>query len=134
MVAEGRRWLPVNIGGEALLTIGRTVAFKDQGAALVVNCSPFGCMPGTTTAAIFRQMSVDLGLPIVSMFYDGTGNQNRRLEAFLHSATGGDRPAPRQMAADVPGRPLRHGEHPVRIFRRGDSPDAGGTGPDPMPG
>jgi predicted CoA-substrate-specific enzyme activase len=133
VVSEGRRWLPVNIGGEALLTVGRTVAFKDQGAALVVNCSPFGCMPGTTTAAIFRQMSVDLGLPIVSMFYDGTGNQNRRLEAFLHSATGGDRPGPRQVA-DVPGRPLRQGEQPVRLFRRGDSPDAGRTGPDPMPG
>jgi predicted CoA-substrate-specific enzyme activase len=124
VVSAGRRWLPVNIGGEALLTVGRTVAFKDQGAALVVNCSPFGCMPGTTTAAIFRQMSVDLGLPIVSMFYDGTGNQNRRLEAFLHSAGGGDRPGPRQTSTDQPERPLRHGEYPVRLFRRGGPRDA----------
>jgi predicted nucleotide-binding protein (sugar kinase/HSP70/actin superfamily) len=93
VVASGRRLMPVNIGGEATLTLGRAVAFKAQGAALVVNCSPFGCMPGATTAAMFRRLSVELGMPIVSMFYDGTGHENHRLQAFLQSALPGGRSA-----------------------------------------
>jgi predicted CoA-substrate-specific enzyme activase len=82
----GAEHMPVNIGGEAVLIIGRTIAFRRQGAAMVVNCAPFGCMPGVATTAIFRRLSADLDMPIVNMFYDGNGNQNRRLEVFLNNA------------------------------------------------
>jgi hypothetical protein len=30
-------------------------------------------------------------MPIVSLFYDGSGGQNRRLEVFLNNAVGGKR-------------------------------------------
>jgi hypothetical protein len=83
-------------------------------------------MPGATTAAIFKQMSVELDLPIVSMFYDGTGNQNRRLEAFLHSALdrSGSRPQPPVARPErVAG--LRPGVHPVRVFRSGEAASRG---------
>ena len=66
--------------------IGRTIAFAKQNAVLVVNCAPFGCMPGTVTTAVFRQLSVELGMPIVNVFYDGTGGQNRTLAVFLKNA------------------------------------------------
>lgn len=86
IMKEGARVLPANIGGEAILTIGRAVKFAHQKAALVVNVAPFSCMPGTVTTALFRELSVELGLPIVNLFYDGTGGQNRRLEVFLRNA------------------------------------------------
>lgn len=81
--AAAERYLPFNIGGEAILTIGRCVEFVHQGANLVVNASPFGCMAGTTCASIFTQIEKDLGTPIVSLFYDGTGDENARLEVFV---------------------------------------------------
>jgi predicted nucleotide-binding protein (sugar kinase/HSP70/actin superfamily) len=130
VVAKARKWMPVNIGGEALLTIGRAAAFKDDGAALVVNCSPFGCMPGATTAAIFKQVSVELDMPVVSMFYDGTGNQNRRLEAFLHSALDRGGSSPRPPLEEPEHRALGSGVHPVRLFKRGER--HGDIGPVPV--
>jgi hypothetical protein len=51
-----------------------------------VNVAPFTCMPGTITTAIFRQVSAELDIPIVNLFYDGTGGQNRRLEVYLRTA------------------------------------------------
>ena len=56
---------------------------------MVVNCAPFGCMPETVATAIFGRLSADVDMPIVSLFYDGSGGQNRRLEVFLNNAVRG---------------------------------------------
>jgi len=82
--------LPDSIGGEALLTVGRTVEFVRQKAAMVVNVAPFSCMPGTITTALFRRVSAETGTPIVNLFYDGTGGQNRSLEVYLRTALNAD--------------------------------------------
>ncbi len=82
----GRRYVPIEFQGETILTVGRAVAFAKAGASLVVNCAPFGCMPGTISTALYRRMSADLGIPMVSLFYDGQGTQNQRLEVFLNNA------------------------------------------------
>ncbi|MFH1262902.1 MAG: acyl-CoA dehydratase activase [Pseudomonadota bacterium] len=79
-------YLPESVGGEAILTVGRAVQFARQKAKMVVNVAPFTCMPGTITTAIFREVSADLGMPIVNLFYDGTGGQNRRLEVYLRTS------------------------------------------------
>jgi predicted nucleotide-binding protein (sugar kinase/HSP70/actin superfamily) len=86
ILASATKVLPSSIGGEAILTVGRAMEFASQNAAMVVNVSPFSCMPGTITTAVFRQLSVDLKMPIVNLFYDGTGGQNRRLEVYLRTA------------------------------------------------
>ncbi|MBW1807298.1 MAG: hypothetical protein JRJ87_03830 [Deltaproteobacteria bacterium] len=86
VIDEGKKYLPINFEGEALITVGRAIKFAHQGAAMVVNCAPFGCMPGTLTTALFRKIAPELGIPIVGMFYDGHGNQNQRLEVFLNNA------------------------------------------------
>jgi predicted CoA-substrate-specific enzyme activase len=86
VIEEGEKYLPINFEGEALITVGRAVKFAHQGAAMVVNCAPFGCMPGTLTTALFRKIAPELGIPIVGMFYDGHGDQNQRLEVFLNNA------------------------------------------------
>jgi predicted CoA-substrate-specific enzyme activase len=89
------KYLPESVGGEAILTVGRAVKFAHQKVTTVVNVAPFTCMPGTITTAIFRQVSAELDIPIVNLFYDGTGGQNRRLEVYLRTAmnAGGDDPA-----------------------------------------
>jgi len=79
-------YLPENTGGEAILIIGRAIKFADQGASMVVNVSPFTCMPGAITTAIFQHVSAERRFPIVNMFYDGTGGQNRRLEIYIRTA------------------------------------------------
>ena len=82
-------YLQFYAGGEGKLSLGRSIKFAQQGAALVVNCAPFGCMPETVATAIFGRVSADLDVPVVSLFYDGSGGQNRRLEVFLNNAVRG---------------------------------------------
>jgi predicted nucleotide-binding protein (sugar kinase/HSP70/actin superfamily) len=97
VLASAMTKLPDSIGGEAIITVGRAIEFVKQQAAMVVNVAPFSCMPGTITTAIFRQVSAETGTPIVNLFYDGTGGQNRSLEVYLRTALNAD--AGRAMAA-----------------------------------
>ncbi len=108
MVREGERYFPVEFNAEAILSVGRAAMFiKRDGADMIVNVSPFMCMPGTITAAIFRQMSSRYGIPIVSMFYDGTVGINEKIVTFLRNLKRGReeekeegeaRPAPARVA------------------------------------
>lgn len=102
VIEEGMQHLPLNFEGESILTVGRTMLFAKQGAAMVVNCAPFGCMPGTITTALFRKLAPELGIPVVNMFYDGHGNENKRLEVFLNNVVTRKRPpaAPRSPAKE----------------------------------
>jgi predicted nucleotide-binding protein (sugar kinase/HSP70/actin superfamily) len=74
-----------NFGGEVLMTIGRAIEFFNQGAAVVVNCSPFGCMPGQIISGILAQVQQDYGRPVVNLFYDGTGDLNSVIGVFLRN-------------------------------------------------
>jgi predicted CoA-substrate-specific enzyme activase len=84
-------YIPFYLGGEGKLSVGRAMKFAQQGAAMVVNCAPFGCMPETMATSLFGRVSADVDMPIVSLFYDGSGGQNRRLEVFLNNAVRGRR-------------------------------------------
>ena len=104
-------YIPFYLGGEGKLSVGRAIKFAQQGAAMVVNCAPFGCMPETVATAIYGRLSADVDMPIVSLFYDGSGGQNRRLEVFLNNAVRGRRGlaalsenAELEVAAGIPGR------------------------------
>ena len=85
VVEAGRRFCPLNFEGEAIITMGRAVEFVRQGAAMVVNCAPFGCMPGTLTTAMLQRVQAETGVPMVGMFYDGEEGANERLNVFLAS-------------------------------------------------
>ncbi len=52
-------YIPFYLGGEGKLSLGRAIRFARQGAALVVNCAPFGCMPETVATAIYGRLSAD---------------------------------------------------------------------------
>jgi len=104
-------YIPFYLGGEGKLSVGRAIKFAQQGAAMVVNCAPFGCMPETVATAIYGRLSAEVDMPIVSLFYDGSGGQNRRLEVFLNNAVRGRRGlaalsenADLQLPAGFPGR------------------------------
>ena len=122
-----------NFGGETLLTIGRTVKFFESGAALVVNCSPFGCMPGQAIAGILNEVQKDWGRPVLNLFYDGTGDLNRVVGVFLRNLSGRSLPVlgaaagarfpeglpGSEVLAEAPGasgRNLRRGEG-IRMLR-----------------
>lgn len=76
-------YIPVEFAGEAILTIGRAILFARQGASMVVNCSPFGCMPGTLTTACLQEVQGRTGIPMVGMFYDGDLDLNDRVRSYL---------------------------------------------------
>ncbi|MHC4599945.1 MAG: acyl-CoA dehydratase activase [Planctomycetota bacterium] len=85
VVKAGRRYLPVEFEGEAILTLGRALLFFEQdGASAVVNASPTFCMPGTITTSIFSRIEEEVGKPVVCLFYDGSGNPNQALVPHLH--------------------------------------------------
>ncbi|MFQ6082328.1 MAG: acyl-CoA dehydratase activase [Candidatus Aminicenantia bacterium] len=83
IMEEAVKYLPKNFGGEAVLTIGRTIHFAKQGVKMVVNVSPFSCMPGSVTSALFEKIQSEIRIPVINMVYDGEEGLNSRLEAFF---------------------------------------------------
>ena len=85
VVREGERYVPWEFQTETILTVGRTVLFiKRDGVEAVVNASPMFCMPGTISASIFPRVEREYGVPVISNFYDGSGNPNKSLAPYLH--------------------------------------------------
>ena len=112
VVRAGEEHIPVEFEGETIITIGRAIRFLQDGAAMVVNAAPFTCMPGALTAGVLRQVQDEMGAPVVSLFYDGTGDVNREVELTLRNL-GGAAPATVPEAArpaevvQAPSRPRR---------------------------
>ena len=71
--------------GESVLTVGRAVRFFEEGADLVVNASPFGCMHGHISGAVFESIIEKYGRPVVTSFYDGT-TKNTNIRSFILAA------------------------------------------------
>jgi len=86
VVALAEPYLPVEVRGEAVLSIGKAIDFKRNGASGIVNCMPFNCMPGTIVTSLSRKISGDLDdIPWLNISYEGlqdTGEETR-IEAFV---------------------------------------------------
>jgi predicted CoA-substrate-specific enzyme activase len=91
VVAAGAEYLPLDFVGEAILTVGRSVHFAKQGAAMVVNAAPFGCMPGTLSSSILLEIKEKFDIPFVSLFYDGDIDVNHKVASLLETITIQDR-------------------------------------------
>jgi predicted CoA-substrate-specific enzyme activase len=104
VMREGSRFVPTAFEGETGITLGRAIMFARQGADMVVNCAPFGCMPGTITTGIFQQIQEQERVPMVNMFYDGGGDLNRRVRVFLANLATSRRGAV-EVPAPAPDRP-----------------------------
>lgn len=90
ILQSGVRYFPYEFEGESILTVGRAVEFARQGASLVVNCAPFGCMPGSMTGAILQAVQRQTSVAMVSLFYDGEGDINTRMDTFLANLSRGE--------------------------------------------
>jgi len=82
-VEEGSKFVPIDFEGETIITLGRAVEFMKYGVDLVVNCAPFGCMPGAITSGVFQQVQKEYGVPVANMFYDGEGDINSIIETYI---------------------------------------------------
>lgn len=82
-VEEGAKYLPIDFEGETIITLGRAVEFMKTGVDLVVNCAPFGCMPGAITSGVFQQVQKAYNVPVANMFYDGEGDINDIIETYI---------------------------------------------------
>jgi predicted CoA-substrate-specific enzyme activase len=79
-------YLPVDVRGEAVLSIGKAIDFAASGASGIINCMPFNCMPGTIVSSLSRKVSRDLGdIPWLNISYEGLqdSGEETRLEAFV---------------------------------------------------
>ena len=83
IVVAGAEYLPIDFVGEAILTIGRAIHFARQGASMVVNAAPFGCMPGTLSSSILLEIKEKYKIPFVSLFYDGDIDVNDKVASLL---------------------------------------------------
>lgn len=85
-----RPYFSPDLANECLLSMGKTIELARQGVCGVINVMPFGCMPGTITAAMAPRIRADLGhLPWLDIAFDAQGGTNitTRLEAFMYQAT-----------------------------------------------
>ena len=78
------KYIPEFTAGEPPMTVGRTgaLAGRDRisGAIFV---GPFTCMPASVVEAQQGFLSKDIGIPIISAYYDGRHNVNR--DEFISS-------------------------------------------------
>jgi predicted nucleotide-binding protein (sugar kinase/HSP70/actin superfamily) len=59
--------------GEMVLSIGKTIYMYEKGADGVIDISPFTCMNGIVSEAIYPKVSKDHeGMPIRTFYFDGT--------------------------------------------------------------
>ncbi len=83
LLEAGSPYLPQAFEGEAILTIGRAILFAQQGANMVVNVAPFGCMPGTLAGSILLEIKDKFKIPFLSLFYDGDIAVNDKVASLI---------------------------------------------------
>jgi predicted nucleotide-binding protein (sugar kinase/HSP70/actin superfamily) len=69
-----RPYLPnTGVEGEMVMSVGKAAYLARQGADGIVDISPFTCMNGIVSEAIYPRLSHDLGgIPIRNFYFDGT--------------------------------------------------------------
>ncbi len=74
--------------GEMVLNVGKAVCLARKGADGIVDISPFTCMNGIVSEAIYPRLSRDLGgIPIRTFYFDGTQSDlDRDLGVYLELA------------------------------------------------
>lgn len=89
ILRPGDRYLPqAGAAGEMVLSAGKVDYFFRKGVDGVIDISPFSCMNGIVSEALYpRQSQEHAGLPIKSFTFDGTGADILHdLEIFLELA------------------------------------------------
>lgn len=89
LISRGAEFLNPAYEGEAILSLGKTMEFINEGCFGVVNVMPFTCMPGNIVAALFKRIrEQNPGFPLLVLAFDGVDHaaDAMRLEAFVNQA------------------------------------------------
>ena len=89
VLRAGDRYLPqAGAGGEMVLSAGKVDYFFRKGADGIIDISPFSCMNGIVSEALYpRQSQEHAGIPIKNFYFDGKGGDlTASLEIFLELA------------------------------------------------
>jgi predicted nucleotide-binding protein (sugar kinase/HSP70/actin superfamily) len=91
LLTLAKPYLPGNsVVGEMVVSVGKAAWLARHGAAGVIDVSPFMCMNGIVSEAIYPRLSRDHGgIPIRSLYFDGThADVETDVGAFLEVARG----------------------------------------------
>jgi predicted nucleotide-binding protein (sugar kinase/HSP70/actin superfamily) len=89
LLRAGYPYLPYTCTeGEMVLSAGKVEYFFRRGVDGIIDVSPFSCMNGIVSEALYPRLSQDhAGLPIKNVYVDGTGRDlTSELEIFLELA------------------------------------------------
>ena len=102
MLDAAEPYLPVDGAfGEMVLNVGKAVCLAQYGVDGIIDISPFTCMNGIVSEAIYPRLSRDLGgIPIRTFYFDGTESRPRPRHRRLHG-TGAILPAPQEATAPL---------------------------------
>ncbi len=89
VLSYARPYLPQDGAmGEMVLNVGKAIYLAKKGAHGIIDISPFTCMNGIVSEAVYPRISRDLGgLPIRNFYFDGTQSDlDRDLGVYLELA------------------------------------------------
>ncbi len=89
VLQAGERYLPqMGTAGEMVLSAGKVDYYFRKGADGIIDISPFSCMNGIVSEALYpRQSQEHAGIPIKNFYFDGKGgDMTDDLEIFLELA------------------------------------------------
>jgi len=76
--------------GEMVLSVGKSVYLHNKGVDGIVDISPFSCMNGIVSEAVYHAVAADHDdIPIRNFYFDATSsNMERDLDIFMELAAG----------------------------------------------
>ncbi len=76
--------------GEMVLSVGKSVFLYNRGADGIIDISPFSCMNGIVSEAVYHAVAADHDdIPIRNFYFDATSsNMERDLDIFMELAAG----------------------------------------------
>ncbi len=73
------------LAGETSINIGRALYYIKHGLVdALLHINPIFCCPGVVSASLYRKIQKDFNIPIIDIFYDGTGQPNKIMVPHLH--------------------------------------------------
>ena len=89
VLKDGWPYLPADGAlGEMVLSVGKSVYLHRKGADGIIDISPFSCMNGIVSEAVYHTVSRDYDdMPIRNFYFDATSsNMDRDLDIFMELA------------------------------------------------
>ena len=91
VLRPGWKYLPADGAlGEMVLSVGKSIYLHGKGADGIIDISPFSCMNGIVSEAVYHAVAHDHdGIPIRNFYFDATSsNMERDLDIFMELARG----------------------------------------------